>query len=171
MFVSGQWNYYTDSMVQVVELPYKNRNTMSMIVVLPTIPWADFLALLDADHWNQWLSGMRERDGSIYLPRFKASLASELIDPLIKCGLGPAVEHGDYRPLGVSSLPISNILHRVWLEVDELGSRAAAITSVALGFNPSAFKMRVDRPFFCAIRDNRSGIIVFLGLITDPDVL
>ncbi len=30
------------------------------------------------------------------------------------------------------------------------------------------FRMIVDRPFLCAIRDGETGALLFLGVITDP---
>ena len=34
---------------------------------------------------------------------------------------------------------------------------------------PFTVIMRVDHPFFCAIRDNVTGTVLFAGLIRDPN--
>jgi serine protease inhibitor len=39
-------------------------------------------------------------------------------------------------------------------------------TAVARPEQP--FRMIVDRPFFCAIEDRRSGALLFVGAIYDP---
>jgi serpin B len=35
---------------------------------------------------------------------------------------------------------------------------------------PPPFSMIVDRPFFCAIEDRRSGALLFMAVIYDPAV-
>ena len=53
------------------------------------------------------------------------------------------------------------------IEVDEAGTRAAAVTAV--GIAPvSFFGFLVDRPFLFAIRERLSGTILFVGVIGDP---
>ena len=58
------------------------------------------------------------------------------------------------------------------MEVNEEGTVAAAVTKVEMtlkGLPPPPFRMVVDRPFFCAIRDNETGVIVFAGVAVDPE--
>jgi len=57
--------------------------------------------------------------------------------------------------------------------VDEEGSEAAAVTAIgvraaAMASPQQPFRMIVDRPFFCAIEDRRSGALLFIGAIYDP---
>ena len=68
---------------------------------------------------------------------------------------------------------ISSVLQSTYWKVDEEGSEAAAVTTT--GIRASAvprpmqpFRMIVDRPFFCAIEDRRSGALLFVGAIYDP---
>jgi serpin B len=58
--------------------------------------------------------------------------------------------------------------------VDEEGSEAAAVTTTgvratAIARPEEPFHMIVDRPFFCAIQDQRSGALLFIGAIYDPE--
>ena len=69
-------------------------------------------------------------------------------------------------------LHISAVLHKAFIAVDQHGTEAAAATAVAVSLSaaaadpPSVFK--ADRPFVFAIRDVKTGAILFLGRVTDP---
>jgi serpin B len=68
---------------------------------------------------------------------------------------------------------ISRVKHKTFAEVNEEGTEAAAVTSTEMRTTSMQaprrrFRMVVDRPFFCAIRDNTSGTILFMGSIYDP---
>ena len=63
--------------------------------------------------------------------------------------------------------------HKAILEVNEQGSEAAAATLIA--FRKTAlerpFTMTVDRPFLVVIRDESSGLLLFTGIINQPQAL
>jgi serine protease inhibitor len=68
---------------------------------------------------------------------------------------------------------ISSVRQATYWKVDEEGSEAAAVTttgirSAAVARPEPPFEMIVDRPFFCAIEDTRSGALLFVGAIYDP---
>ena len=68
---------------------------------------------------------------------------------------------------------ISSVKHKTFVDVNEKGTEAAAATSVemratAMPVSRPPFEMIVDRPFVFAIRDNKSGALLFIGAITDP---
>ena len=74
---------------------------------------------------------------------------------------------------GETADAISPVFHKTFLQVDEEGSTAAATTSVQMGataiIQPTAeFNLAFDRPFLAAIADEKSGAILFLGIIGDP---
>ena len=57
--------------------------------------------------------------------------------------------------------------------MNEEGTVAAAVTSVGIGLTSvqeprEKFEMKVDRPFFFAIRDNMTGVVLFMGSIRNP---
>jgi len=66
------------------------------------------------------------------------------------------------------------VKHKTFADVNEEGTEAAAATSVEMSVTsvmrnpPKTFRMIVDHPFFCAIRDNRTGSVLFMGSIVDP---
>lgn len=77
------------------------------------------------------------------------------------------------RILASRDLFISDVLHKTFVQVDEEGTEAAAVTVVEVGTTSiepgTLFVMRVDRPFIFALRERQSGTILFLGKILKPE--
>ncbi|NES03865.1 MAG: serpin family protein [Okeania sp. SIO2F4] len=66
-------------------------------------------------------------------------------------------------------LYIDEVKNKTFVEVNETGTEAAAVTRVEGSTRSRPIEMLVNRPFFFAIRDNESGIILFMGEITNPE--
>jgi serpin B len=78
------------------------------------------------------------------------------------------------QPNSVNRLFISEVRQKTMCEVNEEGTVAAAVTSVGVSVTSvqqprERFVMKVDRPFFFAIRDNETGVMLFMGSITNPE--
>ncbi len=71
------------------------------------------------------------------------------------------------------NLLISDILHKTFVEVNEEGTEAAAVTAVIVGrmSMPMEPVFRADQPFVFMIRDKASGAILFMGRLSDPSKL
>jgi serpin B len=65
-------------------------------------------------------------------------------------------------------LHISRVKQKAFVEVDEEGTRAAAVTSVEVGVTSAPPTFVVDRPFVFAIRERLSGALLFTGVVRDP---
>ena len=68
---------------------------------------------------------------------------------------------------------VSDISHKAGIEVDEEGSKAAAVTEItmeltsALVSDEEIINFIVDRPFVFTIRENDTGNILFVGYVGD----
>jgi len=109
-------------------------------------------------------------DGTVYLPRFTTSHTLDLGDALTKLGMGVAfTTDADFCALLISSNALlSTACHKTWIDVNEEGTEAAAVTAFVAITNsvvipPHPFVMKVDRPFFYAIRERASGRVLFMG--------
>ena len=117
-------------------------------------------------------------EGQISLPRFKLAYSTKLKVALDKLGMGTAFVPGQARFDAISPPPpaiwVDEVVHRAYVEVDEKGTEAAAITAKDLlcfsSETPPPFQMIVDRPFFFAIRDDHTGTIWFMGSVEEPDL-
>lgn len=69
---------------------------------------------------------------------------------------------------------ISAVIHEALVKVDEEGTEAAAATAVVAAgaaerpASKPPVEFKVDHPFLYAIRDAKTGAILFLGHVVDP---
>ena len=69
---------------------------------------------------------------------------------------------------GTTNLSISDVIHKAYVQVNESGTEAAAVTVQVVKTRSMAERFIVDHPFIFLIRDNGSGSILFMGRIVDP---
>ncbi|HEX8185290.1 MAG TPA: serpin family protein, partial [Blastocatellia bacterium] len=111
------------------------------------------------------------------LPRFKVEYEVTLNDALKALGMEPAFDASRANFSGMAqagqNVYISKVKHKTFVEVNEEGTEAAAVTSTEMRATSAMrprdrFRMVVDHPFFCAIRDNTTGTVLFMGAILEP---
>jgi serine protease inhibitor len=177
MVQSGKFLYLEDKDFQAVSLPYGG-GRMSMYVFLPQQGSSldAFRKQLTPENWEQWMTRFHKMEGELALPRFKLEYETSLNDALKALGMGVAFDPGKANFEGMHSvsgdqnLYISEAKHKTFVEVNEEGAEAAAVTSIGISATSyeEPFKMVVNRPFFCAIRDNQTGSVLFMGSIVEP---
>ncbi|EHC11142.1 serpin family protein [Fischerella thermalis] len=175
MSQKGKYKYYENEQFQAASLPYGKDGKFSFYVFLPkkNSNLKSFYENLNAENWEKWISQFSLREGLIRLPRFKMDYEITLNTALEALGIGEAfTNQADFSQMG-QNFQISEVKHKTFVEVNEEGTEAAATTSVGVTavsatVNQQPFQMIVDRPFFCAIRDNQTGSILFMGAILDP---
>jgi len=172
MTQAGSYNYYENQTFQAVSLPYgEGRISMYILLPKPEFTISELQKDLTLENWQQWVAKFRQMEGRIELPRFKIEYGVELKDALIALGMGAAFgPDADFRGIGTGPLALSQVRHKACVEVNEEGTAAAAATAVAMGRSlaPKRFVMVIDRPFFVAIRDNVTGVVLFMGFIVEP---
>ena len=175
MSQKGDYRYYENEQFQAVSLPYGADGKISFYIFLPKQN-SSLKALyqnLSLENWQKWMAQFNKREGFIRLPRFKTDYDVTLNDALKALGMEEAFsKQANFSGIG-KNLTISQVKHKTFVEVNEEGTEAAAATSVgieATSFRqkPEPFRMIVDRPFFCAIRDNETGSVLFMGSIVEP---
>jgi serine protease inhibitor len=159
--------------VTVLELLY-GRGAFAMTIVLPSQgqPLDDVLATATAQQWADWTQALSEMVVSVSLPRFRLEYETTMNEPLSALGMANAFCRGCADFTGMSPdgrrLFISEVKQKTYLDVNEQGTEAAAVTSVGVGVVSAPPMIVVNRPFLLAIRERFSGTILFLGRIGDP---
>ncbi|MGB7444430.1 MAG: serpin family protein [Coleofasciculaceae cyanobacterium] len=175
MSQSGEYQYYENENFQAVSLPYGNER-LSFYVFLPReeSSLADLQNQLNAENWQQWTRQFNQRDGLVKLPRFKFEYEIKLTEALKALGMETAFNaNADFSEMTTANVKIDEVKHKTFIEVNEEGTEAAAVTSgrislTSIEISEPPFQMVVDRPFFCAIRDNQTGSVLFMGSIVEP---
>lgn len=167
-------SYYKSRSYQVVDLPY-SEGRFSMLIVLPD-EGTDVNSVVDRLNdsvLTALVSRVRTRKGEIFLPRFHIEYEKTLNDVLGSLGMKDAFAPNiaDFSGIdGKRDLYISDVKHKSYVEVNEEGTEAAAVTSIGIrvtAMTPDQLVFRVDRPFVFAIRERASNTILFIGRITD----
>ncbi|MGI0485593.1 serpin family protein [Pantanalinema rosaneae CENA516] len=171
----GDYRYYETDQFQAVNLPYGDRR-VSMVIFLPkqTSNLSQFYKTLTAENWQTWSQRFRSRPGTVQIPRFKMEYDIELNQALSNLGMAEAFgRRANFSNLSDTPMQIDQVKHKTFVEVNEEGTEAAAVTSIgirttSIQLDDTPFTFKADRPFFCAIRDNQTGTILFMGAIVNP---
>ncbi|MCE2412923.1 serpin family protein [Candidatus Poribacteria bacterium] len=181
MMTQNHWYpYYKGEEFQAISLAYGD-GQMRMYIFLPD-PESDlniFLENLNAENWENWMPQFRTQDVSLVMPKFKLEYRKTLNNTLKVLGMDiafdPALaDFSRMAPLEISgqNLYIGEVIHKTFVEVNEEGTEAAAVTSVGVietsAVSPPPIPFIVDRPFFFAIHDNETKTILFMGVVAEP---
>jgi serine protease inhibitor len=158
------FSYFEGNGFQWLELPYQG-DRLSMLVLLPekhrTI--AECEKALSSSVIRESIKEFRNLLGEVALPRFKMTSRLDLFPILAQLG----IPGGPFDDIG--GLSISVVVHKAFIDVNEVGTEAAAATGTGYGTSGAPpFSFRANRPFLFLIRDKLTGTILFRGHVTDP---
>ncbi|KAA0065279.1 serpin-ZX-like [Cucumis melo var. makuwa] len=119
----------------------------------------------------------RVRVGKFKVPKFKFSFELEVSDTLKGFGLTvPLAGLSEMLECEKTSgeLYVKDIFHKSFVEVNEEGTEAAAVTVVVAEIqclrlpSKSIMDFVADHPFLFAIREDRTGTLLFVGQMVNP---
>lgn len=110
------------------------------------------------------------------LPKFDFSYDRLMTDDLSALGLAEAFDpdRADLTPMGSSQsgkLYLSSVFQKVRIQVNEEGTKAAAVTEAAVVSGAAIIdplELSFDRPFLYAVLDTQTGLPLFLGVYHMP---
>lgn len=149
-------------------------NGLEFIGILPkesgdfTFEGLDIPSLLESETFDY--------DVSAVMPRFSFDTSFELKEALSAAGLANIFEENsaDFSGISDAELFVSEILQKTRIELDEYGTKAAAVTAVVMdelgSHKPKKLKtVRLDRPFAFLIYDSEQEQILFMGKVQTVD--
>ena len=179
----GLLHYAEIDGVQILKIPYKSdSNRLSMIIALPKDidGIRDLENNLTYDMFTAWTRDTEPRNVQMHIPKFKITVKydSNMTIPAFKnLGIHDLFSNTSANLSGMANdyLYVSDIFHDAFVNVDEIGTEAAAITSIFgtrisshTYYDPVTF--RADHPFIFAIWDDETNVILFMGKMSDPTV-
>jgi len=172
--------YYADQYLQCVEMPYGN-DAFSMVAILPAdnMNIEQLIDYLDNTKWQNILTNLFPRNVFLKLPRFKIECEIPLNKPVKNVGMQrifvPTIAEFDniVDTKVISDLYVSNIKQKTFVEVNEEGTEAAAVTVVEIGVTsvgpgPAPIQFFANRPFLYLIKEKSTGAILFIGRMDEP---
>lgn len=158
-------------------MKYYDGGRYAFVGLLPRedVPLEDYIAELTGGKLHALLNGHQYGEVEAAIPRFKASSSLDLGDALKAMGVNDAfdVAKADLRAMGGApndQLHIGSVLQKTYLELDENGTKAAAVTAIETAAGaaepPEVHRVVLDRPFVYMIVDTHANLPLFLGTVT-----
>lgn len=159
----------------ILDLPY-GRGNFSMLIFLPDEDKSidDVMAVWNTENYNEWLGNFEEMNVEVSIPKFKFGYEKLLNGLLHSMGLSVAFDpdNADFSNITEAmQMYIDFVKHKSFIDVNEKGTEAAAVTSVGVGvtsIGPDYPKFIANRPFLFAIREKYTNAILFLGKVANP---
>lgn len=157
--------------------PYEG-GEFSFVALLPNegTTAEEYLNQLSGEKLLQLLESRENKLGTAKLPKFKSEFKASLVEPLKELGMKTAFDSNtaDFKNMAISTrgnISISEVLHKTFIEVNETGTKAAAVTSVEMMEEAApeyTFQLTFNRPFVYMIIDEETNLPLFIGIMNNP---
>jgi serpin B len=161
---------------KAIEMPY-GRTNFTMVVIVPTQTLSAFMPSFTTQSWDQLTDNLDAVSdfGEIIvrMPKFKFSYEKFLNDQLQAMGMVDAFIPHQANLSGISdaSIFVSFVKQNTFVEVDEEGTEAAAVTTIGIeltSFPPQPQEFVIDKSFIFAIRERTTNTLMFIGQVVQP---
>lgn len=179
MSKTGFYKYHKGDGFDIARLPYGQKEELAMYIVLPEA--LDGLISLskffDRKNFELELTKMKDAELALQIPKTKVEYEADLVPTLKSMGMSAVFDPTISDLSGMVANPqnafVSLIKHKTYINIDEAGTEAAAVTAVEMVGSaapgekePKEFK--ADHPFMMIIRDESTGEVVFSAFVAQP---
>ncbi len=158
---------------RAIEMPYGQTN-FTMVVIVPNETLSAFYPSFTYQVWDKLCSDLDELQEfdkiTVIMPKFKFSYEKYLNNQLMSMGMIDAFSSSDADLSGISDSEIwvDYVKQNTFVEVDEEGTEAAAVTTIAVGVtSPGPFN--IYKSFIFAIRERTTNTLLFIGQVVNPE--
>lgn len=171
---SKEYLYLEDGGITGMMKPYKNKRYY-FVALLPEqeTKMKNFLDTLSGERLRSIIENASELTVHSYLPKFRAESSFELSDFFKSLGMQDAfdMQKANFSAMGSSdrgNLFFSAIVHKTYIELNEQGTRAAAVTAIETKDGAAREEIKIvklERPFVYLIYDAKQKVPVFVGCL------
>lgn len=176
MMNSGESGYLDDGKAKGFIKDYKE-GRYSFVALLPNegVDIYEYIEGLTSEGLMNAIQGAQSDVVMATMPKFSYEYSLKMNDVLADLGMPSAFSSAaDFSKLGKSAygnLYIGEVLHKTFISVDELGTKAGAVTKVDVkdecAVEAPSLAVKLDRPFVYMIMDNSANLPVFIGAVMD----
>jgi serpin B len=161
---------------RAIEMPYGQTN-FTMVVIVPDESLSALYPSFTHQVWDKLCSDLDERQEfgktNVTMPKFKFSYEKYLNNQLKSMGMIDAFSSTDADLSGISNSQIfvSFVKQNTFVEVDEKGTEAAAVTTIGINLTsagPHSSQFNIDKSFIFAIRERTTNTLLFIGQVINP---
>ena len=168
----GTFPYFSNEIFHAVDMAYGDSiYSMSVFLPHPGHTTDEIMEAMNAESWETWLSSFRNQNVEIFFPKFEMEYEIKLRGILSEMGMDRAfTSSADFSKMFEGgNVNISEVIHKAFVEVNEEGTEAAAVTVVVI-LNSASTNMlfNANQPFVFVIRDNKTNSILFMGKMMNP---
>ena len=140
---------------------------------------AEYVAWLNEEHLQELFAGAKKTVVNAALPKFETEYGILLNDVLISMGMSDAFSSStaEFSKMASSergNIFINRVLHKTFISVDELGTKAGAVTAVEMRDGSAMipaeyYNVFLDRPFVYMLIDCETNQPFFIGTMMDVE--
>ena len=177
---STETGYLKDDLSRGFIKKYQD-NEFALVALLPNedINIEDYISKLDGKRILNLLENKQFETVNAVLPKFSYETDLDMIDILKNLDIKTAFlpDEADFGSMVdltmVENIYISKIIHKTFINVDELGTKAGAVSLIAFDTKSAPIEeiyIVLDRPFIYLIIDTTTNLPVFIGsVLTIPN--
>lgn len=172
--------YYEAGGMRGLCMPYGDGSKV-MSILLPadgaTQTVSESFQALSEEDKNTFLQNVINAESryimTLHMPKYSMDYSINDLSGILKeMGMVDAFEESLAQFPGIGTVYISDASHMAKLEVDELGSRAAAVTEFAMEecaafIEDEPVEFIMNQPFMFFIQDGETGMILFMGQVNE----
>ncbi|HEY9758682.1 MAG TPA: serpin family protein [Oculatellaceae cyanobacterium] len=162
---------------RAVSVPYSGyKQTMYIFLPDKKTGLAELVENFSVENWQKWMTSFASHRVALSMPRYTIQFSTLLNQPLQEMGMleafGPQANFSNL--FETKKGYISRVLQKTYMDVNEEGTEAAAVTAVVMTMHATAARLEppiefvVDHPFVVALVDEQAKEILFLGTIVEP---
>ena len=175
------YNYFENNEIQAISLNYQNDN-IEALIILPKNEYDinKYTKGFNQEEYNNIINGLNYQKVELYLPKFEIKFETQLEEIFQKLGIKLAFnpDKADFSSMiKLGKIYISKIIHSTFIKIDEIGTEAAATSSVVMTRGRSRLPnskrsiiMDINHPFIFIIRNKELPLghdILFISKVED----